>query len=180
MKQKNTFTICVAVIFTATAITLGYIALGIVPAFIFTFGYLGGLVIWLCTNTKVSFRHIAWPYVITLACFVLHKIEERKMGFFPALSELTGVPVPEATSVPAILLYTIAVVWLVIPILVWKRYEFGYFLTWTFFASMGITELAHFVFPFFTGNAYGYFPGMWSVIILAPAAWWGMYKLLKK
>lgn len=180
MKTKNTTVIAVATAFTILAITLGYIALGILPAFIFTFGYLGGLIIWIFTSAKVSFRQIAWPYFITLAFFVLHKIEEREMDFFPALSNITGVPVPGTTSIPAILLYSIAAIWLIIPFLVWKQYPFGYYLTWTFFASMGITELAHFVFPFFTGESYGYFPGMWSVIVLAPAAWWGMYKLSGK
>lgn len=180
MKTKNTTAIIFAVLFTLTAITLGYIALGLLPAFIFTFGYLGGLIIWLGNFSSPSFRQIAWPYFITLALFVLHKIEERKMDFFPALSKITGVPVPDATSAPAILLYSIAAIWLAIPFLVWKRYKFGYFLAWTFFASMGITELAHYILPFFTNESYGYFPGMWSVIVLAPAAWWGMYKLSGK
>jgi len=180
MKTKNTSTVIFAVLFTITAITLGYIALGIVPAFIFTFGYLGGLIIWLFVSSNVSFKQIAVPYFLTLTFFVLHKIEERKMNFFPALSEITGVPVPEATSVPAILLYAIAIIWLAIPFLVWKHIEFGYYLAWTFFASMGITELAHFVFPFFRDQPYGYFPGMWSVIPLAPMAWYGMWKLSNK
>jgi len=45
---------------------------------------------------------------------------------------------------------------------------------------MGITELAHFVFPSFTNKAYGYFPGMASVVLLAPVAWWGMYRLSRR
>jgi len=180
MKNKKTSVIIFAVLFTITAITLGYVALGWVAAFIFTFGYLGGLIIWLRSSSNCSLAHILWPYFITLALFVLHKIEERKMDFFPALSEITGVPAPDSGSVPAILLYAIAMCWLAIPFLIVKRKEFGYFLAWTFFASMGITELAHYVLPFFRNEPYGYFPGMWSVIGLAPAAWWGMYKLSKK
>lgn len=176
---KRSATIIVAILFSITAIYLGYAALGIVPAFIFTFGYVGGLLIWLFATNEVPFRRIALPYFVTLALFVVHKIEERERDFFPALSELTGVPVPDATSWQAILLYAIARVWLLIPLLIWKRYKFGYYLAWTFFASMGIVELAHFVFPLFRDQPYGYFPGMWSVIGLAPAAWWGMYKLGK-
>jgi hypothetical protein len=177
MSKKKSGSVVLAIVFTVTAIVLGYVALGIIPAFIFTFGYLGGLIIWLLKTTNANFRQIRGPYFITMLLFIVHKIEERKMDFFPALSELTGVPVPDATSAPAILLYSIAAVWLFIPLLIWRQYAFGYYLAWTFFASMGITELAHFVFPFFKDGPYGYFPGMASVLLLAPAAWWGMYKL---
>lgn len=176
---KRLVTIIVATLFTITAILLGYIALGILPAFIFTFGYLGGLLIWLFATNETSFKRIALPYFVTLCLFIVHKIEEREKDFFPALSELTGVPVPNVTSWQAISLLAIASAWLLIPFLIWKRYMFGYYLAWTFFASMGITELAHFAFPLLRDQPYGYFPGMWSVIPLAPAAWWGMYKLVK-
>jgi hypothetical protein len=82
-----------------------------------------------------------------------------------------------ATPPLAVLLYAFAATWLLIPWLVGRRHAFGYFLVWTFFASMGITELAHFVFPLFTGAPYGYFPGMASVVPLAPLAWWGIWRL---
>lgn len=42
---------------------------------------------------------------------------------------------------------------------------------------MGLTEPAHFIMPFLANETYGYFPGMGSVIILAPLAWWGMWRL---
>ena len=58
--------------------------------------------------------------------------------------------------------------------------QFGNYLTWTFFTAMGVTELAHFIFPFFTKEPYGYFPGMASVFFLAPVAWWGIYRLSRK
>lgn len=175
---KRPFAIIEAILFTVTAIFIGYMALGIIPAFLFMFGYIGGLMIWLFATNETPFRKIALPYCVTLALFIVHKIEEREMGFFPALSKLTGVPVPDPTSWQAILLYAVGCAWLLIPLLIWKRSMFGYFLAWTFFASMGLTELAHFAFPLFKNGPYSYFPGMWSVIGLAPAAWWGMYKLV--
>lgn len=170
----------VATVFTMTAIALGYFSLGIVAAFLFTFGYLGGLIAWAITHSSSSFRQIAPAYFITLFLFVLHKIEEREMNFFPALSEITGVPAPDATSPIALSLYGIAFLWLAIPFLIARRSQLGYFLAWTFFCSMGITELAHFILPFFRDKPYGYFPGMWSVMGLAPAAWYGMWCLIKK
>lgn len=180
IKYKNKVALIFAVVFTVIAITLGYVALGGLAAFLFTFGYLGGLIIWLFTAARVPFRRFAWPYFVTLAFFMVHKYEERRMNFFPALSEITGRPVPEITSLPAILLLVLASMWLLIPFLVWGKRDFGYFLAWTFFASMGVTELAHFALPLLTDRSYGYFPGMYSVIVLAPIAWWGMYKLSKR
>ena len=70
--------------------------------------------------------------------------------------------------------------WLLIPPLVSRGYAFGYYLAWTFFAAMGITELAHFIFPIVAGGPYGYFPGMATVLLLAPAAWWGMRNLARQ
>ncbi|WP_137761645.1 hypothetical protein [Pontibacter sp. SGAir0037] len=67
-----------------------------------------------------------------------------------------------------------------IPFLHGRGYAFGYYLAWTFFAAMGITELAHFIFPFFTNGGDSYFPGMASVFVLAPFAWWGMYRFTRK
>lgn len=181
--MRNTETkliIIVAIAFTATAIVLGYLSLGIVPAFLFTFGYLGGLVVWTLVPSSASFRQIAPAFFITLALFILHKVEEREMDFFPQLSQITGVPVPDANSPIALSLYGLATCWLLIPFLVARRSQFGYFLAWTFFCSMGITELAHFVLPLFRDRPYGYFPGMWSVFGLAPVACYGMWCLSKK
>lgn len=178
--DKELKIVIAAALFTAVALILGYMAPGIGAAFIFTFGYLGGFILWLLMPMNATFWQMSIVYFTTLALFVVHKIEERERDFFSALSEISGVTVPEATSLPAVLLYTLSAAWLFIPFLIWKKYAFGYYLAWTFFAAMGITELAHFVFPFFRDKPYSYFPGMWSVIPLAPVAWCGMWKLVKK
>ncbi len=80
---------------------------------------------------------------------------------------------PSATQITGAVLFTAAVLVLgytVIP----------YYLAWTFFTSMGVIELAHFIFPFFTPEPYGYFPGMVTVVPLAPVAWFGMWRLLSQ
>jgi hypothetical protein len=166
-----------ATLFTLAVLTLGYILLGLLPMFLFAFGFLGGLIVWLFVPSSSSFQAIRTPYFLALALFVVHKLEERFLGFFPALSQITGVPMPESGSFLAILLYAFAGTWLLIPWLIGLSHQFGYFLAWTFFTAMGVTELAHFVFPFFTGEPYGYFPGMASTVVLAPIAWWGMWRL---
>lgn len=177
MKNYNVTKIF-ATVFSISVIYLGYIMLGLIPMILFAFGFLGGLILWLFFPAGFDFKLIKIPYIITLGLFVFHKWEEKYMDFFPKLSEITNVPVPEVNSLKVYLLYTFAGAWLLIPILVKRKSHFGYYLTWTFFTTMGITELAHFILPFFTNNAYGYFPGMWSVIFLAPVAWWGLYRLL--
>lgn len=179
LPSKSITTIVIAALYAIASLYIGYLALGIWSSFIFTFGFLGGFILWLLMPMNASWPDIRIPYFITLTLFIVHKIEEDRMNFFPALAKLTGVPVPSVTSLPAILLLVIAAAWLLIPVLFLRRSALGYFLAWTFFAGMGIIELAHFVFPFFTGRPYGYFPGMWSVILLAPSAWWGMYRLSK-
>ncbi len=170
----------IAFLCTTAILALGYIAFGFWTALIFTFGFLGGFLIWIFTTRQVPFQQFKVAYWLTLVLFVLHRVEEKVMGFFAKLAAITGVTTPEITSVPVILLVLASVgAWLSIPILVKRNYAFGYYLAWTFFASMGITELAHFVFPLFLKVPYRYFPGMASVVVLAPAAWWGMYRLLQ-
>jgi len=177
MKSKL-LTKITATFFSLSVIYLGYIMLGLIPMILFAFGFLGGLILWLIFPSAFEFKSVRIPYFLTLGLFIVHKVEEKYMDFFPKLSEITNVPVPEVNSLKVYLLYTFAGAWLLIPILVNRKSHFGYYLTWTFFTTMGITELAHFILPFFTNNAYGYFPGMWSVIFLAPVAWWGLYRLL--
>lgn len=167
-----------AVALTLAVLGLGYAMLGIVPTILFGLGFVGGLAAWLLRPGTPGFESIRWPYFVTLALFVCHKYEEREYDFFPALSKLTGVPVPETDSWPVYLLYALAASWLLVPMLLRRRKPFGSFLAWTFFASMGFVELAHFVFPLFAPERYGYFPGMITAAFLAPAGMWGLARML--
>lgn len=161
------------------ALGLGYASFGPWTALIFTSGFLGGFILWLIVPSKALFASIKVPYIVTFILFLVHRVEEKVSGFFPVLSEITNAPTPAITSWQVILLVAASVgAWLFVPILVRRKRSFGYYLAWTFFAAMGITELAHvFVFPFLRGKPFGYFPGMASVFALAPAAWWGMWRL---
>lgn len=160
--KKQPSIIIFAAFFTIAVLVLGYSLLGLLPMFLFAFGFLGGFILWLLVPTNASFAAIKIPYFLTLVFFVLHKLEERFFDFFPALSEITGVPMPDTNSVLVYLLYAFASAWLLIPYLIGRSLQFGYYLAWTFFTAMGVTELAHFIFPFFTKEPYGYFPGMAS------------------
>lgn len=166
----------------ATAHAVGTIAvgrwlLGMIPSVLFFLGFGIGLVLWLKSPGPAAFRPICIPYLVTLSLFIAHKAEERTLGFFPALSKLTGVPIPESIGPSVVLLYALAAAWLLAPFLMNRQHPLGGYLAWSFFASMGVTELAHFAFPLFTGRSYAYFPGMASAVALVPAAWWGMWRM---
>jgi hypothetical protein len=176
-RSKSLPIVLTAVAFTAAVVTLGYVMLGLMPMLLFALGFVGGLILWLLIPKRASFARIKVPFFLALGLFVVHKLEERYLEFFPALSEITGVPTPPTDSVLVYLLYALAACWLLIPSLVARGVDFGYFLAWTFFTSLGVIELAHFAFPLFRDGPYGYFPGMASVVLLAPIAWWGIWRL---
>lgn len=176
----NKIAFILALLLTLTVLILGYILLGIIPMSLFPLGFLGGFFLWLRFPAYVSFTAIKTPFYLSFSFFILHKLEENYMGFFPALSKITGVPVPETNSIAVYLLYIAAGLWFLIPYLIKRQNAFGYFLAWSFFTSMGVTELAHFILPFFADSTNYYFPGQATVYILAPAAWWGIYKLSNK
>ncbi|MDX1882602.1 hypothetical protein [Mycolicibacterium sp. 120270] len=173
--------VAIAVALTAGTLAVGYWALGLATMIIFTTGFVGGLLLWLVRPDGGTWTDIRAPYWIALTLFVIHRVEEKQMKFFAFLAEVTGVPTPAVTSVPVVLLVVVSAgAWLLVPVLMHRRRPIARYLAWTFFASMGLTELAHFlVFPWLDPTGAGYVPGMWSVIALAPAAWWGMWRLAR-
>ena len=169
--------ILLAGIITIGVPLIGYVSFGIVPATLFLIGYSGGFLFWLFIKDTESFSSVKKIYWITFLFFLVHRVEEKVSGFFDVLAEMTGVPKPEVVSVPIIILLVVSVgAWLLGPVLANRNHPIGIYLVWTFFASMGITELAHFVFPLFRDEPYGYFPGMASVLVLAPIAWYGILR----
>jgi hypothetical protein len=171
--------VAAAFVMTCATLALGYLAFGSLTALIFTAGFAGGFVLWVAFPSDGSWPNIRTPYFLSLALFALHRIEENQSGFFARLAEISETSTPALTS-PALIALLLASVgtWFSIPILLKRKHPLGAYFAWTFFASMGLTELAHFlVFPFLTGNPFTYFPGMASVVVLAPAAWWGMWRL---
>lgn len=171
-----------AVALTAATLGVGYWALGLATMLIFTAGFVGGLLLWLVWPSGGGWADIRVPYWIALSLFVIHRVEEKQMDFFAFLATVTGVPTPAVTSVPVVLLVVVSAgAWLLVPVLMRRGHPFGRYLAWTFFASMGLTELAHFlIFPSVDPAGVGYVPGMWSVVALAPVAWWGMWRLARR
>lgn len=167
-------------VFSLLVPAIGYFYVGALVASLFLVGYLGGFALWLLVPTKVSWSSVRVPYWTAFAIYLfLHKPEENRMKFFEVLGDkITGVPVPEVTPMLILGLLVLPLgAWLLIPVLIKREHPVGYYLAWTYFTSLGVVELAHFVFPFLSGDAFGYFPGMASASILAPAGIWGMWRL---
>lgn len=166
-------------LYTAITLLLGYLAFGFLTSLIFSSGFLGGFILWYFIQTKTPYENLKIPYFACLVLFVLHRVEEKYMGFFAFLSEITKIPTPEILSWEVVGLVAISVgSWFSIPYLLRRGYDFGYYFAWTFFTAMGVTELAHWiVFPFLLENPFQYVPGMISVIPLAPVAWLAMRRL---
>lgn len=178
--KRNTKLVVGAFLYTAATLLLGYIAFGLLTSLIFSSGFLGGFILWYFIPSATPYRKLKVPYITCLALFFLHRVEEKYMGFFAFLSKVTNVQTPEVFSWDVMSLVVISVgSWLSIPFLLKKEYDFGYYFAWTFFAAMGVTELAHWiVFPFLLENPLQYIPGMISVVPLAPVAWIAMRRLI--
>lgn len=176
--EKRPSVVVFALLITASVLALGYVSFGFWTMLIFASGFFGGFVLWLVLPTRATFPTIKAPYVLSLCLFLAHRVEEKLLGFFKRLAEITAQPTPALTSWAVVLLVVMSVgAWLLVPTLMKRGLQLGNYLAWTFFASLGITELAHFVLPLFSERPYGYFPGMATVVILAPSAWWGMVRL---
>lgn len=178
--KKASAVIIIAFLFSLLIPAIGYYYLGILYAALFFIGYIGGFMCWLLFPSRTAWSALKTPYWLTLFAFLfLHKVEENRMKFFEVVSEkITGGTVPEFSAGLVIGLLILPIgAWLAIPLLIKRGQELGYYAIWTLFVSMGITELAHFFLPFLTDEPYSYFPGMASVLVLAPTAWWGMWRL---
>lgn len=178
--RPSSSAIAAAAAITVVTLALGWWAFDLLTMLIFTAGFAGGLLLWLMSPNRGSWIDIRVAFWVALAIFVVHRVEEKEMDFFDFLSRVTGTPKPSSTSIPVILLVIVSVgAWLLIPTLMRRNQPLGYYLAWTFFASMGVTELAHFaVFPWLNPDGpMEYVPGMASVVALAPVGWWGMWRL---
>lgn len=175
------FDIIFGLLFSLVILALAYGTFGGWTTMIFSFGFIGGYVLWLVFPSETPYARIKAPYLLTLALFILfHRVEENIFKFQEELAKITQNEVPEISSPALIALVLLSVGgWLMVPFLFRRKSHLGYYFAWSFFASMGITELAHFIFPLLTDKTYGYFPGMASVVFLAPSAWWGFIRLVQ-
>lgn len=170
-------TVAVAIISLCMVAVTGYRSFGVWPTTIFMVGYLPGFLLWLLSNNRVPWEDVKVPYLAAFTLYVLHLLEENLFAFHDMLSALTGVTSPGWTlSIVILMVFSIGI-WVIAPFLIKRGHALGWFFAWTFFGAMGLSEMAHFVFPFLTGYGYEYHGGLVTAVFLVPAGWWGMWRL---
>lgn len=151
---------------------LGYALMGLLPAIIFSVFLIGGLIPWYFTSygRPVDPRPIIVPYLLTVIFFIIHVAEEYFTEFWIEIGELGGRDV----SLSQFLLVAAFIgpcLWLSGLILLCLRTEIGNYMTWAFLVAMTVSELSHFLFPFFSEGRFTYFSGLYTAALpLIPAA----------
>jgi hypothetical protein len=140
-------------------------------------GYFGGLALWFAHPMRATWARIKAPYLVALGAIAVHRIDEEVSAFVPAIEELNGRQAAAATSPISILIVVLTLAWILSPLLLRTGHPLGHFGAWSLFAAFGLVEPWHFVFPLFTPEPYGYFPGMVTAPIIIAAAWWGMWRM---
>ena len=139
-----------------------------------------GFVIWLRTTLwrPPSPAAVLPAYVLSLALFLLHVMEEYTFDFAGRIAAAAHVTWTQAQFVEVIVLLGPAI-WIAGVVGIYHRHPLGSFVIWFFFIGMILGEPAHLlVFPFLEGGRYHYFPGMWSALLpMAPAAY-GIWRLV--
>lgn len=175
--SKSPASVLVALAFTLTMVALGYFTVGMVLVIPFALGFFSGFLLWLIRPLADSFQTVKGPWIAGLIAYVIHRTEEGVAGFVPAIEELGGTTAVSATHPWSLALVVLSLIWFLSPLLIRRGYAFGHYGAWTLFTAFGILELAHFVFPLFTPEPYGYFPGMWTAPLIVATGWWGLWRM---
>lgn len=177
VERKKGGHIVAAASFSTAMVALGAVAIAPLVGLVFASGFFGGFVLWLARPMRASFGTIVAPYVAGLVAYVVHRVDEEVSGFVPAIERLTGGAVAPVASAPSLLLVALSIAWMASPLLLRRGHPLGHYGAWTLFASFGVLELAHFVFPLLTEAPYGYFPGMTTAPLIVAMGWWGMWRM---
>ena len=174
---KSPASIALALAFTLAIVALGYLTLGTVMAVPFAIGFGSGFLLWLARPLTASFQTVKGPYIAGLIAYAIHRTEEGVAGFVPAMEELGGDVAVSVTHPLSIALVALSLFWFLSPLLIKRGFAFGHYGAWTLFTAFGILELAHYAFPLFTPEPYGYFPGMWTAPLIVAAGFWGISRM---
>jgi hypothetical protein len=148
--SKNTriLSIALAVLFALTAMTAGYLTIGLAPVVIVGSSCFVGLLMWMRTYLAkpLDSRIILPPFLLTVAALEAHMAEEYLTGFGPAMSRLFGISWTEQSFLMVFafigpVLYTLTALGL------FYRVPLAGFLAWFIFIGPGVAEFTHFIFP---------------------------------
>jgi deazaflavin-dependent oxidoreductase (nitroreductase family) len=153
--------------------------------------FLGVIAIAICGLFAVSF--IPWrlttygrpadpqplvvAYLITVILFKVQVGEEYLTEVWEGFSRI-GQPLSERTFF-VVAATLIPIFWLLGLILLYLRTEIGNWMTWVFVVAMAIIEPSHLFFPFMDTGQFGYFPGLYTCLLLVAAGWYLGYRLYR-
>jgi general stress protein CsbA len=178
--RETRLSVALVAVFIPTYATLLYLQAGLMVVGIVAGSMVAGFVVWLRTTLRrpPSARAILPAYLLALALFLFHVLEEYAFDFAGRIAAAAHVQWTEAQFIEVIVLLGPAI-WIAGAIGVYHRHPLGNFVAWFFFVGMMVGEPTHMlVFPLMEGGRYHYFPGMWSALApMVPAAY-GIWRML--
>jgi hypothetical protein len=181
LPRETRLSIALVAVFIATYGTMLYLQAGLMVVGIVCGAMVAGFVVWLRTTVRrpPAPGAILPSYLVALALFLFHVLEEYALGFAARIAAAAHVPWTDAQFVEVIVLLGPAI-WIAGAIGIYKRHPLGNYVAWFFFVGMMLGEPTHMlVFPFMEGGRYHYFPGMWtSLFPMVPAAY-GIWRMLR-
>lgn len=140
----------------------------------------GGFVCWILTTWRrpANPKLIVPVYLVTMALFFIHVLEEYLFHFSDRIAELFGLVWPESEFVMTIMLLG-PMIWLGAAVGLIYRNPFANFIAWFLLFGMVLGEPAHLVFPIVEGGAYHYFPGMWTALLPMVTAIFGIVLIVR-
>ena len=139
-----------------------------------------GFVVWLRTTARrpADPAVVLPPYLLTLALFMAHVLEEHLFDFPGRIARAAHVRWAPHDFVLLIVLVGPAL-WIAGAAALARRHPVGNYLAWFMFVGMFLGEPAHYlVFPFLEGGRYHYFPGMWTALLPLVPAVYGAHRVL--
>lgn len=178
--RKTALSVALVALFVPTYATVLYLQAGLLVVAIVCGAMVAGFVVWVRTTLRrpPAPDAILPAYLITLALFLFHVLEEHVSGFAERITAAAHVHWSATQFVEVIVLLGPAI-WIAGAIGIHRRHPLGNWIAWFLFVGMMLGEPAHIVvFPFLEGGRYHYFPGMWtSLLPMVPAAY-GIWRML--
>lgn len=180
LDRETRLSIALVAVFIPTYATMLYLQAGAMVVGIVCGAMVAGFVVWLRTTVRrpPAASAILPAYLIALALFLFHVLEEYAFDFAGRIAMAAHVRWSDVQFVEVIVLFGPAL-WIAGAIGIYRRHPLGNYVAWFFFVGMMLGEPTHMlVFPFMEGGRYHYFPGMWTALFpMVPAAY-GIWRML--
>ena len=179
--MKKKYNILLAGLFIIGFVSLAYSQLGKIPALVFAFASIGGLVLWLLTTyrTPIKTSKLIIPYLLTIVLFIVHVYEEYLMDFEVSMTDIFGFHMTEKSFLSVAAFFG-PIMWIVGAILIIRRTPIGFYFLSFFYVAMTMAELSHFVFPFIEDGTFHYVSGMYTAALPLIPAGYGFYITLNE